>query len=108
MMTATHRNMFTLKEKLERKVSKLPMTWSECTPKNNPQLSAETVKELHEKAEVAKVGQKALVKKQRMEEFERSKQEPKARGRPSALKNTQKSSASKSKAKAKSKRNVSL
>ena len=96
--------MFTLKEKLERKVSKMPMTWSECTPKNNPQLPAETVKELQDKADAAQVGQRAEVKKQRMEEFERSKQEPKARGRPSALKNTHKGSDSKSKAKAKSKK----
>ena len=106
MMTATHRSMFTLKEKLERKVAKLPMTWSECTQKNNPLLSAETVKELQDKADSARVGQRAEVKRQRMEEFERSKQEPKARGRPSALRTTEKSSASKGKEKAESTRKV--
>ena len=106
MMTATHRSMFTLKEKLERKVAKLPMTWSECTQKNNPLLSAETVKELQDKADSARVGQRAEVKRQRMEEFERSKQEPKARGRPPALRTTEKSSASKGKEKAESTRKV--
>ena len=53
---------------------------------NNPELSAKEVKELQAKTVAAKDGQKAAFKKQRMEQFAKSKEEPKGPGRPPALK----------------------
>jgi len=61
------------------------LTWALSTPENNPDLKEHEIKELKAKAEKAKSGQKEDSKKQRMEAFAASKQEPKARGRPSAL-----------------------
>jgi len=78
---------FHLEEKLaKRRESKLPLTWAETNMENNPELSAKEVKELQAKTVAAKDGQKAAFKKQRMEQFAKSKEEPKGPGRPPALK----------------------
>lgn len=78
----------TLEEKHGRQkdtLTRLPLTWALSTPENNPDLKEHEIKELKAKAEKAKSGQKEDSKKQRMEAFAASKQEPKPRGRPSAL-----------------------
>ena len=63
----------------------MPLTWAETNMENNPALSAKDVKELQAKTVAAKDGQKAAFKKQRMDQFAKSKEEPKGPGRPPAL-----------------------